>query len=195
MDKNRHPNLKQEDKTVCQKIIRVIHGTSSFRAIRFVSPTVSVRDRHTQVSKQSIKNKRDGDQVVPIIFRQSEPISNGLGKKSSNQTSKVSPKLNAPHLTPQTKPAILPIHGSENRVPTMSHIVDKSSIAESVNGLFTEYIDRAGRKIRSPTIVGVSKTRHDSFNDRVSDFINRAKYKFHNTPSFVEPSFKEKRLK
>ena len=102
----------------------------------------------------------------------------------------------------QAKPkvTVVPIEGHENRIPAIISHVDgrkKTYIAESINGMSSEYIDRVGRIIRKPTNVGVHTLTitHDSFNDRVNDFINRTKNKFQ-APSFIEASKgEENRLK
>ncbi|KAK9724260.1 hypothetical protein RND81_04G075300 [Saponaria officinalis] len=208
MEKNNHPSHKQQNTTICEKLIRVIRTTSPFKATHFESrnkihdeipstpsqniylmTNALVKDRCIRIPNQStplrdrcprpmVDTKTESDQLVHIIFRES---------KDENKPE--NPKTNAPS-------KVLPIHGIEHRIPTMSNVVDKSSIAESINGLFSEYIDRAGRKIRSPTIVdGTNNIRDDSFNDKVSNFINGAKHKFYNTPSLVDSSSKEKRMK
>lgn len=148
--------------------------------------TTNLKDRCPRVSKQSVGPPAADTKT------QAEAVAVIQDHKGSHSHASSTTINQAKH-----KATILPIHGHENKFPT--HVGGSQSyIAQSINGMSSEYIDRAGKKIRSPTNVGVQKPSitRDSFNDRVNDFINRTKNNFYNAPSFIDGSEgKEKRLK
>ncbi|KMT05479.1 hypothetical protein BVRB_7g176040 [Beta vulgaris subsp. vulgaris] len=216
MDKNGYGSNKQ--KTCCEKLYIAVRNTSPFiRTIRFtkqqhredvvVSPTSSIVSltAPTNLSDRCVRVSRVDNVAIdaspisltttnvkdrcPRISKQS--VLAPVVAERKRESDKVAVSTQA-----KSKATILPIHGHENRLPPMLG-GPKSYIAQSINGMSEEYLDRAGRKIRSPTIVPARKpsVARDSFHDRVNDFINRNKNKFH-APSFAEaPEGKEKRLK
>lgn len=199
----------------CEKLFIAIRKPSpSIRTMRFTSPTTTMSDRCVRVSRAgtiaietpsnvslttttTTTNLKDR---CPRISKQTvAPAATDSRKQPENKVAVIHVSQPTINLAKPKATTILPIHGHENRIPAIPHGNGvKSYIAESINGMSSEYIERAGRKIRSPTNVGVRKPSiaPDSFNDRVTDFISRTKYKFHSSPSYIEVSEgKENRLK
>ncbi|GAB4829771.1 hypothetical protein Ancab_019426 [Ancistrocladus abbreviatus] len=129
-------------------------------------------------------------EMVPIIFDASTASSD---KGKSNVTPKVQPRV-------EELVILLPIQGKETgKVVAVSETQNGQAKTKSigqklgVDGMedeFSEYISRAGSKIRAASTVGagMSSLRRESFNDRVSGYISRARLRFRtNTmPSYVE---------
>lgn len=122
-------------KTICEKLSIIIKTTSPFQTIRFGS-SQHREDRCARVSKQSGK--------VQVI----------LDKKTNHSNQKNYGGV-------QEKVAVLvPIHGQENRVPTMIEHGQVISGAGNINGMFSDFIDRTKNRFLTtmPSTVGVPKT-------------------------------------
>uniref|UniRef100_A0A803LD12 Uncharacterized protein n=1 Tax=Chenopodium quinoa TaxID=63459 RepID=A0A803LD12_CHEQI len=210
MDKNGFESEQQQ--SCCEKLFIAIRKPSPFiRPTRFISP-VTLRDRCVRVPRVDNVTTETPPNVImtttnlndrcPRISKQTvTPPAADSRKQAANKVAVIQdhkrnhPRVSSPinNLPRPPKTTMVPIDGCEDTIPVIPHANGaKSYIAESINGMSSEYIDRVGKKIRSPTNVGA----RDSFNDRVNDYINRTKNKFHTSPSFNEGSEgKQKRLK
>lgn len=196
-------SVSKDPNSCCEKLYMAIRNPSPFiRTIRFAkhqhTTNVSNKSPTTSQSDRCVRVTRVGSVSIegcPRVFKQS------VAPTATTASSKK--EIDQKYAVIHTKPIAtdLPIEGHENRIPTIiSYIDDRKSscITESINSMSSEFIDRTGRKIRSPTNMGARKLgdRHDSFNDRVSEFISKTKDKFHGVNSFNGGyEGKEKRLK
>jgi len=155
-------NSSSKQKTLCEKLIIAIRSTASFRtflfsysqqhhngaAIASTSPSANVclmTDRTAQVCKQP---------VVPLHF------DTATKKKDPNAYR----KSKVPANKAQEKVTFLPIHGNENKPPTMAEGPHaKSAAAERMDRMFSDYINQTRHRFHSMS----STVETSSFKGRV----------------------------